>query len=194
MKRASDNRSNRSRINLQGFLLAGVFVSPISFWFFVLTSLAHPGLRGEVFLLNDMATLIGVTLLLTVVVTAFGLVPALLFGAVGLWVFEGWRAGRVFAPWIFATAGAGVALIYVGAALAVQQLSRTAGFVSAASPWVSFARTSQEGSLAGLQTLVWIMGCIIAAGAVAGLIYERSVRPSPKPGKVASIPPNDEQG
>ena len=87
-KRASENGSSRSRINLPGFLLAAFFVSPISFWFFLVTVLAHSGLRSEVILFDDMGTLLGVALLVTLVVTAFGLVPALLFGAVGLWIFE----------------------------------------------------------------------------------------------------------
>ena len=87
-----------------------------------------------------------------------------------------------------------MALIYVGVALAGRQTGKLAGLMSAASPWAELAQISQDGSLAGLQTLVWIMVCILAAGAVAGLIYERSVRPPHKAGKAVSIPVSDEQG
>lgn len=194
MKRPATSRSNRRRINLPGFLLAAVSVSPISFWLFVVTGLTHSGLREEVLLLNDLGTLFGVALLLTLVVTAFGIVPAVLFGATGLWMLEAWRAGRVVAPWVFATAGSGSALLYVGVALAGRQMVNAAALASAVAPWAEVARAIEEGTPAGPRTLVWIICCIVAAGAIAGLIYERFVRSQGAAGKGAPRPVNDEQG
>ncbi|MBB5745234.1 hypothetical protein [Brevundimonas variabilis] len=194
MKRKARRQSSQPRIDIRGFLLAAIFVSPISFWFFLVTGVGYALVQGESVPVNDLSVFLGMSLVLTVVVAGFGIVPACLFGAIGLWLFESLRKGRVFAPWIFAASGAGVAGVYVGVALAGRQMARATGFMFSTAPWADFALASQERSLAGGRTLLWIIGCILAAGVVAGLIYDRSVRRPPAAGKRAEIPANDERG
>lgn len=108
---------------------------------------------------------------LAIMITLWGLVPALLFGAAGSWAAERWMSDRAW--WVWGGAGALSAAAYVGAAIGLNHLWKPITIVVA--PWLVRAQYGlEEGAPA---PPVWdtahttASGAILGAGVLAGLLY-----------------------
>ncbi len=109
-------------------------------------------------------------------VTLWGLLPSIMFGAAGCWVAE--RYLRSKAWWAWGLAGLTASAAYVAAAVACGRLSSKLSFLFA--PWLFVMEQGQTYNDKPVwpwnPTLIGVVAALLAAGFVAGSLYFRLSR------------------
>lgn len=112
---------------------------------------------------------------LFILVTLWGLIPALLFGGVGCWLAE--RSLQARAWWAWGLAGCASASVYVLVSLIFRSFAPTAGFLMA--PWMFRAGLTPgaEGVFGALDiVLAASVAGIVTGGFLAGALHFRLSR------------------
>ncbi|WP_336967957.1 hypothetical protein [Brevundimonas aurantiaca] len=112
---------------------------------------------------------------LFILVTLWGLIPALLFGGVGCWLAE--RSLQARAWWAWGLAGSASASVYVVVSLICRSFAPTAGFLMA--PWMFRAGLTPgaEGVFGALDMMLAAsVAGILTGGFLAGALYFRLCR------------------
>ncbi|WP_299176427.1 hypothetical protein [uncultured Brevundimonas sp.] len=172
--------SGRGRPNAQA-LLAGVLAAPalsLTIAFLSALTLQLPALiaSGPHGLLTSLMQGLGGLVLLGLLVTVWGFLPALVFGLAGATASERWL--RSDAWWAWGLAGSATSAAYVVAALGGDRVSRQISF--AVAPWISLSHYRQNGvdlPAPPIDTdLAGVIVCILISGFAAGVLYFRVSR------------------
>ena len=116
----------------------------------------------------DIFTVVGSAVFLVIIVSAWGLIPALLFGAGGAFLVGRYLTVRPVWPW--GGAGAATAGVYLLTSIGLGHVAPSVAFCIA--PWVLLLEIGPGGmGPEDVGSRAMILCSIVLAGAIAGLVY-----------------------
>lgn len=158
----------KTSINLAALGAAACSAPGVSVIVALLIAFAASVIDGS-FATGDILTVIGSALLLAVIVSAWGLIPAMLFGAAGAFLAGCCLPVRPAWPW--GVAGAATAGVYLLTSIGLGHVAPSIAFCIA--PWVLLLKIGGPGGRGAEDgaSRALIMCSIVLAGAIAGLVY-----------------------
>lgn len=158
----------RTAISLSALGGAACSAPGVSVFLALLIALAVSVISGS-FEAVDIFTVIGSAIFLFIIVSAWGLIPAIFFGAGGAFLAGRYLPVRPVWPW--GIAGAATAGAYVLTSIGLGHVAPSVAFCIA--PWVLLLEVGGAGGRGpedpGSRAL--IICSIVLAGAIAGLVY-----------------------
>ena len=150
-------------------LAGAALAAPTASWVVFLAGSLVMALFQQPVVGPDPLALIGMLVIWTLLIAAWGFLPAMLFGGAAMALVERWAVARGVP--VYVVAGLVAAAVYLTVGVLFAEVWPTGAFLIA--PWAMMMDYPPDGQRSGTASVAAVAACILTAGAFGGWLYRR---------------------